>query len=76
MPVIDDKPLARICVRIFQEDYDYVRLMASARSGSVSANEIIRTILHNYVTQLRANERERIDQLPVHKSPTSIEIEL
>lgn len=75
MPVIDEKPLTKICLRIFQEDYDYIRQMAGARQG-VSANEIMRTIMHNYVKQLRAVERDNIDRLPVYSGPQVIDIEL
>lgn len=61
MPQIFDRPLARICVRIFADDYKYILEMADA--SDVSANLIIRNITSNYVKNLRDKERVKIDQL-------------
>ena len=73
-------PLARICVRVFQDDYDFIREMADAAPGEVSANLILRTIIHNYVNQIRANQRGKIDSTqtirPSDVDLSSIEIDL
>lgn len=61
MPQVFDKPLARICVRVYAEDYNYILEMASA--SDVSANLIIRNIVNSYVKNLRDREREKIDQI-------------
>lgn len=85
-----DKSLARICVRIYQEDYDFIREMASAAIDSsgggfnprransadtnISANRIIREIISTYVRQIRANQRDLIDKIPQNQ-PISIEVD-
>lgn len=61
MPQVFDKPLARICVRVYDEDYKYILEMAA--SSNVSANLIIRNIVNSYVKSLRDRERTRMDQL-------------
>lgn len=62
MPAPSEKPLARICVRIWQDDYLRLR-QVSAAAGDVGLNLLIRTIIHSYITQLDALERRNLDAL-------------
>lgn len=85
----ETKPLAKVCLRIFEDDYNFIKEMADsaaessglARRGtvdSISANRIIRQIINNYVNQIRADARQRVDKLdPVKPTgPTAVDIQL
>ncbi len=62
MPQITDRPLTRVCIRLWKDDYEKLRLVSQA-SGETGLNHLIRTIVHSYVTQLNAIERRNLDKL-------------
>lgn len=54
-----DKPLVRICVRVFEDDYAKACKVAQARG--VPVNVIIRECLHSFILRLNDLERKAID---------------
>jgi hypothetical protein len=54
-----DRPLTRICVRVFKADYDKACDVAAARG--VPVNEIIRQALHTVILHLNDLERKALD---------------
>lgn len=69
-------PLLRVCVRLYEADYEKLRAVSEAK-GDVGLNLLIRSIIHDYVKRLNDNERRAIDklnpQIPVsdQNGPTS-----
>jgi hypothetical protein len=58
MPKLDlDEELVKVTLRLRKSDNDFVMEMAAATRGDVSYNSIMREIVHDYVTRLRAQER-------------------
>lgn len=51
------KPLHRIHIQIFKDDYDW--LMETVGDYRLSA--VVRNVLRNYISKKRAGERQRID---------------
>lgn len=70
MPAKSEKPLERICARVFADDMDHIRKIAN--SEGVGQNRIIREIISKYVTHSRALERQKLDQI----TRTKIDIEI
>lgn len=64
MPQVTDKPLIRICTRLFAEDLEYLTRMAEATEAGISRDMILRNIVHNYVMQIKSRERARLDSIP------------
>ena len=62
MPLISDKPLKRVCIRLWEDDYDAIQRLANEGSET-STNEIIRTIVHNYVLRMKDLERRKLDAI-------------
>src|SRR5258708_38203922 len=56
-----DKALARICVRVFADDYEKDQKVAQARG--VPVNVIIRECLHSFILRLNDLERRNLDTL-------------
>ncbi len=64
MPQAPKPKIVRLCSRVYEDDLEYLTRMSQATDRAVSRDHIIRNIIRNYVTNLRAMERERIDQIP------------
>jgi hypothetical protein len=62
MSITFDKPLRKILIRVYEDDYEYIMDMAAASDGDISANLILRNIIANYVKGLREIERSKIDE--------------
>lgn len=60
MPKITDEKLARICVRLYDKDYQEIKKFATADRP---ANALIRDIIHQYVLHAGAALRAKIDAL-------------
>ena len=59
---MSDAQLVRVCLRVRKDDYEYIRRVAEA-TDTGGMNHMIRTILHSYVTQMRAVERKHLDKV-------------
>ena len=68
-----DRPLERICVRVFASDY--TKANEVARAMGVPVNVIIREALHNYLRHLTDLERKAIDTLPPPRANSNIAAE-
>ena len=62
MPAPSERPLVRVCVRLFADDYDSIREICE-HTGINSLNLVIREAVRSYVTQLKARERAKLDRL-------------
>lgn len=60
-----DRPLERICVRVFKSDYDKAQQVAQARG--VPVNHIIRECLHSFILHLNDLERKSLDTIETSK---------
>ena len=67
-----NSPYIRVCVRLWREDYEYIRRISEA-NGEVGLNLLIRQSVHTIANQFRAKERGKIDDLA---APAPIEITL
>lgn len=72
MPAPSEKPLSKLCIRIFTEDELALRELAAASGGSVAMNTLIRSIIHNYIVQMRDIQRKNIDKI----KPEQLQIDL
>jgi hypothetical protein len=54
MPKLSDKPLTRICIRVYADDYNELRRMSGTDRQT---NLLIRTIVQSYVRQMRDKVR-------------------
>jgi hypothetical protein len=61
--VPSDRPLERICVRVYKADYEKACRVAAATGTTV--NVIIREALHSYMLHLNDLERKSLDTLAV-----------
>ena len=61
MPKLLDKPLTRICTRVYTEDLEELDKLAAA-SGE-PRDKLLRTILHTYIQRAGDKVRKRIDAL-------------
>lgn len=62
MPARSERPLVRICTRIYAEDYDAIReICALTRVNNL--NLVIREAIRSYVAQTKARERLKLDKL-------------
>lgn len=71
MPKISEKPLTRVCIRVWKEDYDKLREVSEA-SNDIGVNLLIREIVHNYVKNLRDRERQNLDRLGRYQEPDAV----
>jgi len=65
MPALD-KPLTRVCIRLWADDYEKLRRVCEAQ-GDLGLNMVIRTIVHDYVMRLNDRERKAIDAIAEYK---------
>lgn len=64
MPKIlnDDRALSRICVRLWADDYKFLREMSQSQ-GTLGLNLLIRQIIHSYVAHVRDNENRELSKI-------------
>jgi hypothetical protein len=55
------KPLTRICIRVFESDYNKAQKVAQMRG--VPVNVIIRECLHSFILRLNDLERQNLDTI-------------
>ncbi len=63
MAILLDRPATRRCVRLFDDDYEFLALVA--RANAISRDAIIRQIISNHVRALRQREAEALKNLDV-----------
>ena len=68
-----DRPLIRICHRVFADDYRIAQQVAAARN--VPVNVIIRECLHTFVKHLNDLERRTIDSIKTPKAAQAPKVE-
>ena len=61
--IYDDKTLTRVCVRLWADDYEYLRRMSQSR-GSLGLNLLIRQVVHSYVAHTNDQENQQLNKLP------------
>ena len=66
MPRISEEALERVCLRVWADDYEYLRTICKSQ-GSLSLNLLIRQIIRRYVMELRDVERHQQDKIPDNK---------
>jgi hypothetical protein len=66
-----NSPYIRVCVRLWREDYEYIRRVSQA-NGEVGLNLLIRQSVHTIANQFRAKERGKIDNLAAVPAPIEI----
>lgn len=57
--LLNEKPLTRICLRVYTEDWEELKRLASS---DVKRNELARRIIHSYVTQAKDHIRRAVDE--------------
>lgn len=60
MPRKTDKPLIRVAVRLFKEDYEALNRMTNS---DVKKNELIRRVIHTFIVHNEDRVRAKIDNL-------------
>jgi len=60
MPKISDRPLQKICVRLWEDDYNYL-LQKSKENPETPFNFLVRNIVTTFVRQMKATENRMID---------------
>jgi hypothetical protein len=63
MAILLDRPATRRCVRLFDDDYEFLALVA--RANQISRDAIIRQIISNHVRNLRQRETEALKTLDI-----------
>lgn len=61
MPKISDKPLAKVCVRLWKDDFNYLTEKAK-ENPEAPFNFLVRNIVSTFVRQMRAMENRLIDE--------------
>lgn len=61
MPTISDRPLRRVCVRLWEDNCQTIETIS--RTTGVSFNQIVREAIRSYATQLRALEQKNLDKI-------------
>lgn len=61
MPKISDRPLTKICVRLWADDYQYLK-QKSEENPEIPFNFLVRNIVTTFVRQMRAMENRLIDE--------------
>jgi hypothetical protein len=65
VPKISDRPLTKICVRLWSDDYDYLT-QKSRENPETPFNFLVRNIVTTFVRQMRATENRMIDQADIN----------
>lgn len=60
MPKVTDKELEMVPIRLFKDDLDYLRRVYR---DTIGVNAAVRSIVHSFVTQTKAEADKTIDQL-------------
>lgn len=60
MPKITDKPLRRVIIRVFDEDYQKAKELFGPNIG---LNKAWRTAIHAFMTQTEAKIRAKVDEM-------------
>jgi hypothetical protein len=60
MPKISDRPLTKICVRLWADDTEYLH-QKSRENPEIPFNFLVRNIVTTFVRQMRAMENKMID---------------
>lgn len=69
MPKISDRPLTRICSRLWSDDVDYLQQKAR-ENPDTNFNFLVRSIVSTFVRQMRATENRMIDNADAqHQNP-------
>lgn len=71
----NDKTLARVCVRVWADDYEYLRRVSKVQ-GALGLNLTIRQIIHSYVSHLKDEEQRQLNKLPDDTDLLDIQIDL
>lgn len=68
-----DRPLTRVCLRLYESDYEKLRLL-SRSNGDQGINQIVREIIHSYVTNLTDLENQSLSRTPTRIPDLSPEL--
>lgn len=60
MPKISDRPLTKICIRIWADDNNYL-LQKARENPETPYNFLVRNIITTFVRQMKATENRMID---------------
>jgi len=60
VPKITEKPLVKMKLRLFEEDYERLRTLFGPNIG---INKAIRSIVHSFLNQTDAKIRDKIDSI-------------
>lgn len=71
--IYEDKTLARICVRLWADDCEFLRNLSRARE--LGLNLLIRQIIHSYVAHVKDREHQELNKLDDIKPLDAIDLE-
>lgn len=54
----EEKTLARVCVRLWADDCEYLREVSRFTSNAIGFNLLVRQIVHTWVAQLKNEDNQ------------------